>query len=81
MYRIGLFSKISQTTIKTLHHYDELGLLKPQRVDEVNGYRYYTSDQLFKLHEIISLQQMGFALAEISAILNGHNVANILKQR
>ena len=39
MYRIGKFSKLGRVNIKTLHHYDEVGLLVPAHVDEENGYR------------------------------------------
>lgn len=81
LYRIGMFSKISKTTIKTLRHYDEVGLLKPAHVDGENGYRYYTSEQLFKLHEIIGLRQIGFSIPEVSAIMAGRHVEEILSQR
>ncbi len=81
MHRIGMFSKLGKVTIKTLHHYDEVGLLVPSRVDEENGYRYYTTDQIFRLNEIVSLRQMGFSIAEISAIVDGHNIEGILTQR
>lgn len=81
MYRIGMFSKLGRVTIKTLHHYDEVGLLVPNHVDEENGYRYYTANQLFRLNEIVALRQMGFSISEISAIVDGHNVAEILRQR
>lgn len=81
MYRIGMFSKLGRVTIKTLHHYDEVGLLTPAHVDEENGYRYYTTDQLFRLNEIVALRQMGFSIPEISAIVDGHNIAGILTQR
>ncbi|MDR0841571.1 MAG: MerR family transcriptional regulator [Christensenellaceae bacterium] len=65
MYRIGMFSKLGKVTIKTLRHYDEVGLLPPAQVDAETGYRYYTTEQLFKLHKIVALRQMGFSLAEI----------------
>ncbi len=39
MFKIGAFAKLSGVTVKTLRHYDELGLLKPARVDEESGYR------------------------------------------
>jgi len=81
MYRIGMFSKLGRVTIKTLHHYDEVGLLIPAHVDEENGYRYYTTNQLFRLNEIVALRQMGFSIPEISAIVDGHNVTGILMQR
>lgn len=81
MYRIGTFSKLGKVTVKTLHHYDEVGLLAPAFVDEENGYRYYTSNQLFRLNKIVALRQMGFSIPEISAIVDGHNIAAILEQR
>lgn len=81
MYRIGLFSKINKVTIKTLRYYDEAGLLKPAFVDQENGYRYYTSEQLPKLHRIIALRQIGFSIDEISAIIGGHNIAEIFEGR
>lgn len=81
MYRIGLFSKINKVTIKTLRYYDEMGILKPAFVDQENGYRYYTSEQLPELHKIIALRQIGFSIDEISLILEGRNVAGIFKER
>jgi DNA-binding transcriptional MerR regulator/DNA gyrase inhibitor GyrI len=81
MYRIGAFSKLGKTTVKTLRHYDEVGLLKPALVDEENGYRYYTTSQLYTLHEAVALRQMGFSVAETLSIIDGHNVAGILTQR
>lgn len=81
MYRIGMFSKLGRVTIKTLHHYDEVGLLTPAHVDEESGYRYYTTSQLLRLNEIVALRQMGFSIPEISAIVDGHNTAGIFKQR
>ena len=81
MYRIGVFSKISKTTIKTLRYYDEIGLLKPAYVDEDNGYRYYTSEQLNKLHKIVALRQIGFSVEECLILIDGHNSEGILEQR
>jgi len=40
LFKIGAFAKLSGVTVKTLRHYDELGLLKPARVDEESGYRF-----------------------------------------
>jgi len=65
MYKIGLFSKMNKVTVKTLRHYDEIGLLKPSRVDEETGYRYYSSKEILRLHRILALKQIGFSLAEI----------------
>ncbi|MCX7748054.1 MAG: MerR family transcriptional regulator [Clostridia bacterium] len=81
MYRIGTFSKINKVTIKTLRYYDEVGLLKPAFIDEENGFRYYTSEQLLRLHRIIALRQIGFSIQEISAVLNGQNITGIFEGR
>ena len=65
MLKIGMFSKLGKTKIKTLRHYDEVGLVKPDYTDEESGYRYYKSSQLIRLNEIVALRQMGFSIAEI----------------
>ena len=46
MIKIGDFSKLAHVTVKTLHHYDDMGLLRPAHIDRFNGYRYYTLGQL-----------------------------------
>ncbi len=81
MYRIGMFSKISKTTIKTLRYYDSVGLLVPALIDQKNGYRYYTSAQLIKLHQIISLKQIGFSIDQIQALITQQDVGAILEKR
>jgi DNA-binding transcriptional MerR regulator len=57
MLRIGEFSRLSQVTVKTLHHYDSIGLLKPSHVDPFTDYRYYTLDQLPRIHSIMALKE------------------------
>ncbi len=69
MYQIGMFSKLGKVTIKTLRYYDEVGLLKPEVVDEASGYRYYTTVQFVELHKIVSLRQLGFSITEIAQLL------------
>ena len=69
MYSIGMFSQICRVTPKTLRHYDEIGLLRPARIDRLTGYRYYSSVQLPRMNQIQSLRQMGFSLTEIIALL------------
>lgn len=81
MYRIGMFSKLGRVTVKTLRHYDEVGLLRPAYVDEENKYRYYTTDQLFRLNKIVALRQLGFSIPEITGIIDGRDVPLILEQR
>ncbi len=81
MYRIGMFSKLGRVTVKTLHHYDEVGLLPPAYIDGENGYRYYEASQLLRLNEIVALRQMGFSIPEIFALVDGHSIDEILRQR
>ncbi|WP_242967913.1 MerR family transcriptional regulator [Tepidibacter mesophilus] len=81
MYRIGDFSKMSKTTIKTLRYYDEIGLLKPEYVDNFTGYRFYTTVQLVKLHRIKSLIQISLSIDETKLIMSGYNGNNILEKR
>jgi len=72
MFKIGDFSQLSRVSVKTLRYYDEIGLLKPVRVDEFNGYRYYSADQLLRLNYILALKSMGLSLDEITAMTSGH---------
>ena len=69
MFRIGDFARLGQVSVKTLHHYDEIGLLRPALVDEDTGYRHYTADQLTTLHRILTLKGLGFSLQEIADVL------------
>lgn len=70
MLTIGEFSRACQVTIKTLHHYDKLDLVKPAYIDPQNGYRYYESNQVPQLLLIQRLKRYGFSLAEIQQILS-----------
>lgn len=69
MFKIGDFSRLTRVSIKTLHHYDEIGLFKPVRVDPGTGYRYYSFDQLPRLNRILALRGLGFALDQIARML------------
>lgn len=81
LYKIGLFSQMNKVTIKTLRYYDEIGLLKPAHIEEFTGYRYYSSEQLPILHEILALRQMGFSLTEIEKVQKGLSVESILRKK
>lgn len=69
MIRIGDFSKLSRVSVKALRFYDEMGLLKPIRVDSFTGYRYYEFHQLARLYRILALKDLGFSLEEIVRLL------------
>src|SRR5512136_506771 len=69
MIKIGDFSKLAHVSIKTLHHYDELGLLSPVQVDRYNGYRFYEVGQLSRLNRILALKDLGFSLEQVANLL------------
>lgn len=78
MYRIGEFSVLSKTTIKTLRYYEKEKLLIPSYVDNNNGYRFYETAQLLELSKIISLRQIGMTIDNIKEVLNGGDLNKIL---
>ena len=81
MFQIGLFSKLGKTTIKTLRHYEKIGLLVPGFTDPETGYRYYSTKELMMLHRIQSYKQMGLSLEEIQEILKGGGAKEILLRK
>lgn len=81
MYKIGDFSKLSKTTIKTLRYYEKEGLIKPSFVDPYTSYRYYESGQLTDISKIISLRQAGLSIKDIKEIFDGKDMVSILNNR
>ncbi len=77
MLKIGEFSKVAKTTIKTLRFYDREGLFKPQKIDE-NGYRYYGIEQLHTLLYIVELRKLGLSVKDVRLILEGKHKQEIL---
>lgn len=73
MFTVGEFSKICHVSIKTLHHYDKIGLLLPVKVDPINGYRYYGQQQLKTMLLIGRLKRYGFSLEDIRLLLTCEN--------
>lgn len=68
-YTVKQVAKLSGVSVRTLHHYDEIGLLKPDSVG-ANGYRYYGRDELLRLQQILFHRELGFPLAEIARVLD-----------
>ena len=62
-------ARISGVSVRTLHHYDQIGLLKPASVGE-NGYRYYGREELLRLQQILFHRELGFSLEEIGRTLD-----------
>lgn len=77
MIKIGEFSKLAKTTIRTLRYYDEIGLFKPVFIDD-NGYRYYEINQLTDLLTIIKYRNLGLSIENILDIFNGKDKISIL---
>jgi predicted transcriptional regulator YdeE/DNA-binding transcriptional MerR regulator len=69
MIKIGDFSKLAHISIKALHHYDDLGLIKPIHVDRFNGYRYYEIGQLSRINRILALKDLGLSLEQVTVLL------------
>lgn len=67
-YTVTRLAKISGVSIRTLHWYDEVELLKPAYYGS-NGYRYYEKEQLLILQQILFFRELGFALKEIRRVL------------
>lgn len=81
-YQVRQFARLARVTIRTLHHYDDMGLLKPSgRTDA--GYRLYTDSDLVRLQQIITLQFIGVSLQQIRELLDGHttNLAALLRMQ
>ena len=70
MMRIGDFSRLSRVSVKTLRYYDELGLIKPARVDEFTGYRYYEYDHYPRINHVLALRALGLSLERIRQVLD-----------
>lgn len=72
MRTVNEVSKLSGVSVRTLHHYDAVGLLKPTAVTEA-GYRLYDDTALERLQQILLFRELEFSLKEIAAILDSPN--------
>lgn len=69
-WRIGELARQTGLTVRTLHHYDQLGLLSPLSRTE-GGHRCYTGGDVRRLHRIVALRSLGISLGEIGTLLDG----------
>src|SRR5262249_39939735 len=67
--KVGELARRTGLTIRTLHHYDEIGLLNPSLHPEA-GHRLYTADDVARLQQVLSLRQLGFSLEEVRECLD-----------
>src|ERR1041385_5888412 len=74
MWKVGQLAKRTGISVRTLHHYDQIGLLTPSHRTE-SGHRLYDRDDVVRLQQIVMLRQLGFALEEIAAALRRADAA------
>lgn len=67
------FAELSGVSVRTLHYYDEIGLLKPCFIDEQNGYRFYDESSLERMQAILFYRELDFPLKSIAEILSSPN--------
>ena len=70
--RISEVAKLTGITVRTLHYYDEIGLLKPSEITEA-GYRLYSREDLEILQQILFFRELDFPLSQIKEIMNNPN--------
>ena len=68
--QINEFAKLAGVSVRTLHYYDEIGLIKPALVDAQNGYRFYDENSLLRMQEILFYRELDFPLKSILEILS-----------
>ena len=72
MMSVKQISELTGISVRTLHYYDEIGLLRPSTVGE-NGYRYYDDTALERLQQILLFRELEFSLKEIGEIIDSHD--------
>jgi DNA-binding transcriptional MerR regulator len=68
-YRVGEVSALTHVSVRTLHHYDRIGLLRPA-LHSSGGYRMYGESELLRLQQILTLRYLGFPLKRIGELLD-----------
>ena len=68
--QIKEFAELTGVSVRTLHYYDEIGLLKPSEVDAQNGYRFYDEKSFERMQEILFYRELDFSLKTIAEILS-----------
>lgn len=77
MFSIGEFARLGGVSVRTLRHYDEIGLLNPASVDPDTGYRGYQASQLVQLNRIIALKELGLSLTQAQRLVDGITVGEL----
>ena len=81
--QIKEFADFTGVSVRTLHYYDEIGLLLPAFVDKLTGYRFYDENSLLRMQEILFYRELDFSLKSISEILSSpdHDKNKALKEQ
>lgn len=72
-WKVGDLARATGLTVRTLHHYDEVGLLQPAHRSEA-GHRVYSAEDVRRLYAIVALRQLGFSLADVHGLIDGDGV-------
>lgn len=77
------FAQLTGVTVRTLHYYDKIGLLKPSFIDKNNGYRFYDKNSLERMQEILFYRELDFPLKSISEILSSpdYNKKEVIREQ
>jgi len=76
---VGELSRLTGITVRALHHYDEIGLVRPSQRSAA-GYRLYDDDDVLRLQQVLVLRELGLALEEIAAALDTNDRASLLRR-
>ena len=81
--QIKEFAEYTGVSVRTLHYYDEIGLLQPAAVDSATGYRFYDEKSLLRMQEILFYRELEFSLKSIGEILSSpdYDKAKALKEQ
>ncbi len=71
--KIKEFAEFTGVSVRTLHYYDEIGLLMPADIDRLTGYRYYDENSILRMQEILFYRELDFSLKSIREILSSPN--------
>ena len=71
LLKIGEIAGFFGVSVKAIRVYEKMGIIKPIKIDEQTGYRYYSANQVQQLNALLELKQLGFFLIEIKKLLDG----------
>jgi DNA-binding transcriptional MerR regulator len=79
MYTVGELAKLAGVTVRTLHHYDEIGLVRPSK-RSASSYRLYDESDLARLQQVMLFRELGVPLDEIAAAIASRDPRELLRQ-